>query len=55
MKKWQCFFCGYVYDEAKGEPEAGIVPGTPWEDVPSDFVCPDCGAEKSDFEMLEID
>ena len=55
MKKWQCFFCAYVYDEAEGEPEAGVVPGTSWDDVPEDFTCPDCGAGKSDFEMIEID
>jgi rubredoxin len=54
MKKWQCFFCGFIYDEAEGLPEEGIPPGTRWEDIPEDFVCPDCGASKADFEMIEI-
>lgn len=54
MKKWQCFFCGYIYDEAVGDPEHGIAPGTAWEDVADDFFCPDCGATKVDFAMLEI-
>jgi rubredoxin len=43
--------CGFEYDEAIGIPEAGIAPGTNWEDLPEDWVCPVCGAEKSDFEM----
>lgn len=55
MKKWQCFFCGYIYDEEKGEPEADVAPGTPWSKVPDSFLCPDCGAAKADFEMLEIE
>jgi rubredoxin-NAD+ reductase len=54
MKKWQCKLCGYVYDQAKGEPDHGIPPGTDWGDVPDDFYCPECGAGKDDFEMVEI-
>jgi rubredoxin len=54
MKVWQCLVCSYVYDEAKGDPEHGIKPGTKWEDVPYDWSCPDCGVAKSDFEMVEI-
>ncbi|MFA5494776.1 MAG: rubredoxin [Porticoccaceae bacterium] len=54
MKKWQCFYCGFIYDEAVGLPEDGIPPGTRWEDIPDDFECPDCGAAKADFEMIEI-
>lgn len=53
MKKYQCFFCGYVYDEAAGAPDEGIAPGTKWEDVPADWYCPGCGAGKSDFAMME--
>ncbi|HNX16339.1 MAG TPA: rubredoxin [Bacilli bacterium] len=49
MDKYICTICGYVYDEADGYPEAGIKPGTRWEDVPDDFICPICGATKSDF------
>lgn len=54
MKKWQCVVCGLIYDEAEGWPEDGIEPGTKWEDVPEDWVCPDCGVGKEDFEMIEI-
>ncbi|MCL2126010.1 MAG: rubredoxin [Oscillospiraceae bacterium] len=42
--------CGYVYDEVEGDPENGIAPGTKWEDIPDDFVCPICGAGKEMFE-----
>lgn len=51
MAKYVCSVCGFEYDEAIGVPEAGIAPGTKWEDLPEDWVCPVCGAEKSDFEM----
>lgn len=50
MKKYVCTICGYVYDEAEGDPENNIAPGTKWEDLPEDWVCPLCGAGKSDFE-----
>lgn len=55
MKKYQCLLCGYVYNEAEGWPEDGIAPGTKWEDIPEDWCCPECGATKDDFEMVEID
>jgi rubredoxin-NAD+ reductase len=54
MKKWLCIICGLIYDEAKGWPQDGIAPGTRWEDVPDDWLCPDCKVGKSDFEMIEI-
>lgn len=54
MKKWLCIVCGLIYDEAEGWPSDGIEPGTRWEDVPEDWVCPDCGVGKADFEMIEI-
>ena len=47
--KYVCSVCGYVYDEATGEPDAGIAPGTAWADVPDDFVCPVCGVGKDSF------
>lgn len=50
MAKYVCTVCGYVYDEAEGDPDAGIAPGTKWEDVPEDFVCPLCGVGKDMFE-----
>ena len=53
MSKWECIVCGLVYDEAKGWPDDGIAPGTRWEDVPEDWLCPDCGVGKEDFELVE--
>ena len=50
MKKYVCNVCGYVYDEAKGDPDTGIAPGTKWEDVPEDYCCPVCGVGKDSFE-----
>ena len=50
MKKQVCNVCGYVYDEAKGDPDNGIAPGTKWEDVPEDYCCPVCGVGKDSFE-----
>lgn len=54
MRKWQCIVCGFIYDEAEGIPEDGIVAGTAWEDIPEDWECPECGVSKEDFEMVEI-
>lgn len=51
-KKYICTVCGHIYDEAEGDPENGIPPGTLWEDVPEDWVCPDCGASKDEFELM---
>ncbi|NCC51270.1 MAG: rubredoxin [Spartobacteria bacterium] len=53
MKKYECSVCGYVYDEAVGDPDAGIPPGTPWGDLPDDWRCPLCGAVKDDFQAQE--
>ncbi len=53
MKQYVCSVCSYTYDEAKGIPEAGIAPGTKWEDLPSDWKCPWCGADKSSFNVKE--
>lgn len=49
-QKWICQVCGYIYDPAEGDPEADVAPGTSFEDLPDDWVCPICGAEKADFE-----
>ncbi|WP_243360755.1 rubredoxin [Fundidesulfovibrio terrae] len=51
MDKWECP-CGYVYDPAEGDLEHGVNPGTAWDDVPGDWVCPKCGAEKEYFEKV---
>ena len=49
MKQYECNRCGYVYDEAAGDPDNGVAPGTKWEDLPADWVCPLCGASKEEF------
>ncbi|MEU1996441.1 rubredoxin [Nocardia gamkensis] len=46
---WVCVRCGMIYDPADGDPDGGIAPGTAFEDIPDDWVCPVCGARKSDF------
>ena len=53
-KTWMCVVCGLIYDEQEGWPDEGIVPGTRWQDVAENWSCPDCGASKDDFEMIEI-
>ena len=50
MQKWECMACGYQYDPKVGDPDGGIEPGTAFEDLPDDWVCPVCGAEKDEFE-----
>ncbi len=52
MKKYKCPTCDYIYDPALGDPEADIPPGTAFEDLPEDWVCPDCGEAKEEFEPL---
>ncbi len=54
MKTWICAVCGFIYDEAQGWPSEGIPAGTRWEDVPEDWKCPECGAGKSAFSMVEF-
>jgi len=51
-RRWQCQTCSDIYDEARGLPEYGIAPGTRFEDLPDDWVCPLCGTSKSDFALL---
>ena len=53
MKKYQCAYCAHVYDEAAGDPANGIAPGTRFEDIPEDWICPECGAGKSDYFLLD--
>ena len=53
MTKYKCTICGYVYDPEKGDPESGIKPGTPFEELPDGWVCPICGATKDQFEKVE--
>ncbi|MBO8446617.1 MAG: rubredoxin [Bacteroidetes bacterium] len=49
MKKYRCTVCDWIYDPAVGDPEAGIEPGTAFEDLPEDWVCPLCGVGKDEF------
>ena len=53
-KTWMCLICGWIYDEATGDPEHDIAPGTAWAAVPMNWTCPECGARKEDFEMVQI-
>jgi rubredoxin len=52
MDKWKCTVCGYIYDPAIGDPDGNIAPGTPFEKIPGNWVCPSCGAAKSAFEKV---
>ena len=54
MSKYECMVCGYVYDSEKGDIDSGIEPGTLFEDIPDDWVCPVCGAPKNQFEKIKI-
>lgn len=54
MAAYRCPVCDYVYDEANGDAREGFPAGTRWDDIPDDWSCPDCGAAKSDFEMVEV-
>ena len=52
MAKWECLVCGYIYDPEVGDPDGDIAPGTKFEDLPDDWVCPECGAGKDMFEQM---
>ncbi|MDI9348190.1 MAG: rubredoxin [Methylacidiphilales bacterium] len=53
FKILMCTVCGWTYNEALGAPDEGIAPGTRWADVPENWTCPECGAVKDDFQMIE--
>ncbi len=53
MQKYQCVVCDYIYDPLVGDPDSGISPGTPFEDIPEDWMCPECGVGKEDFVLIE--
>ena len=53
-RTYMCVVCGFIYDEAVGLPEEGIVAGTRWADVPDTWVCPDCAVTKDDFELMPL-
>ncbi|MGE4424847.1 MAG: rubredoxin [Solirubrobacteraceae bacterium] len=50
--QWICESCGYIYDPAEGDPDGGIPPGTAFSDIPASWMCPVCGARKSEFEPM---
>jgi rubredoxin-NAD+ reductase len=52
-RRYQCSVCGHIYDEAEGDPDTGIKPGMLWQDIPDTWKCPDCGADKADFEPMK--
>lgn len=54
MKTYVCVVCGLIYDEEQGWPDDGIAPGTTWDAVPSDWLCPECGVGKDDFDLVEV-
>lgn len=51
---WMCLICGWIYDEGAGDPDSGIAPGTPWDEIPDDWACPECGVTKDEFEMVRL-
>ena len=53
MDKYLCEICGYIYDPEVGDPLGGVDPGTPFSELPDDWICPDCGAEKDEFSVVE--
>lgn len=53
-KTYMCLTCGFIYDEAAGLPAEGFPPGTHWEDIPPNWICPECEARKEDFELVEL-
>ncbi len=53
MPEYKCLVCGYIYDPAQGDPDGDIPPGTSFEALPDDWVCPVCGAAKDQFEKID--
>ncbi len=54
FKQYMCIICGWVYDESQGAEDEGLTAGTRWTDIPDDWICPECGAKKAEFQMIEI-
>ena len=54
MKKYRCVVCGFVYDPEEGDPDSDIAPGTAFEDIPENWICPVCGVTKADFVVIDF-
>ncbi|WP_339676143.1 rubredoxin [uncultured Zhongshania sp.] len=52
MRKFQCRYCSHIYEEAIGDADTGLPPGTLWDDIPDSWMCPDCGATKDDYDEI---
>jgi rubredoxin len=53
MRKFKCDVCGHIYDPELGDPDGGITPGTPFEDIPEEWICPICGVPKSEYSPID--
>ena len=53
FRKYKCVLCDFIYDEEKGDPESGLRAGTKFEDIPTDWSCPECGVTKTFLELME--
>ena len=53
FQRYKCLNCSHIYDEAEGDPDSGLAPGTRWLDVPDDWICPECGSEKRDYVLID--
>lgn len=53
MERYKCVVCGYLYDPEQGDPAGEIEPGIPFNDLPADYICPVCGAGKSEFQIYD--
>lgn len=53
FRRYKCLNCSHIYDEAEGDPDSGLAPGTLWENVPDEWICPECGSEKRDYVLVD--
>lgn len=53
FRRYKCLNCAHIYDEVDGDPDSGLAPGTLWEDVPEEWICPECGSEKRDYVLVD--
>lgn len=53
FRRYKCLNCSHIYDEAEGDPDSGLAPGTLWENLPDEWICPECGSEKRDYVLVD--